>query len=114
MTKKELLELEMEEWENEIPLLDYVYLIPTRRKHDSGYYCMEVIGATEDGKYEKKLSTYSDVVDIGDYFQQSKEVSIDIPEYGVIRFYSTVGYKFKVIWWGVSTFKMAAVKGDDK
>lgn len=114
MTKKELLDLEMEEWGKEIPLLDFIYLIPTRRKHDSGYYCMEVVGATRDGKYKKKLATYSDVFDIGDYFQQSKEVSIDIPEYGVICFYSISGYKFKVIWWGASTFEMVAVKGDDK
>lgn len=115
MTKKELLDLEMEKWGNEIPLLDDIYLIPTRRKHDSGYYCMEVVGATQDGKYKKKLATYSDVFDIGDCFQQSKEVSIDIPEYGVIRFFSTsASCKLKVIYWGMSDFQMVAVKGDKK
>lgn len=116
MTKKELLELEMEEDGAEIPLLDNIYLIPTRRKHDSGYYCMEIVGTTNDGKYMKKLATYSDVFDIGDVFESlpSPMVSIDIPECNVIHFYNINHYKFKVVWWGYSTFKMLAVEGDDK
>ena len=35
--KQELLNTECEEFGNDIPLLDFIYIIPTRKKHDSNY-----------------------------------------------------------------------------
>ena len=77
MTRKELLSLPVaNKYEEEIPLLDELYFIPTMRKHDSGYRCIEVIGVryerdyslksysklTGKNEYAKKIATYSDVI----------------------------------------------------
>ena len=72
MTRKELLNLPTANFRDDIPLLDELYFIPTMRKHDSGYRCIEIIGIRHErdsdsrltGKYEyaKKIATYSDVI----------------------------------------------------
>lgn len=90
----------------EIPLLDYIYVIPTRRKHDSGYMCMEIIGESLDTGFKKKLAVYSDVFDICEIItnrHQYYTISMDIPEYGVMRFFSQQN-KFEVTCYGVSSF----------
>lgn len=109
--KKELLEVEHEEIFVDIPLLDEIYIIPTRRKHDSGYRCMEVIGVNKDG-YKKKLATYSDVFDIAQVFSTRHNffhLSMDIPECGVIRFFNC-NFQFKVIHYGISTFSVDLIQ----
>ena len=108
--KKELLELEQADIFEDVPLLDFIYIITTRKKHDSGYMCMEIIGENKDG-YRKKLATYSDVVELDKIFTKKDWVlSMDCPEYNVIRLFSHVG-KFKVIHHGVSSF-VIELKGD--
>ena len=109
--KKELLEVEHEKIFIDVPLLDIIYVIPTRRKHDSGYMCMEVIGENHDG-YKKKLATYSDVFDICEIFTNRHQyftLSMDIPEYGVMRFFSQQN-QFKVEHYGISTFGISIVE----
>ena len=109
--KDELLNVECEQFGKEIPLLDYIYIIPTRRKHDSGYMCMEIIGANENG-YKKKLATYSDVIDLSEIISTKPHLyslSMDIPEYGVIRLFTRVG-KFKVGYFGISSFTFDIVE----
>lgn len=109
--KKELLEVENEKMFVEIPLLDYIYVIPTRRKHNSGYMCMEIIGANQDG-YKKKLAIYSDVFDICEIFTNRHQyftLSMDIPEYGVMRFFSQQN-QFKVEHYGISSFSISIVE----
>lgn len=108
MNKKELLGLESEKFGNEIPLLDEIYVIPTRRKHDSGYMCMEIIGVNRND-YKKKLST-SDVIDLDDIFVENRwSLSMDIPECGVIRLFSHRG-QFKINTYGISTFSFEIVE----
>ena len=110
--KKELLEVEKEKMFVDIPLLDEIYVIPTTRKHDSGYRCMEIIGANNQG-YKKKLAVYSDIFEIGEIFSNRHDyyhVSMDIPQCGVLRFFSS-NFKFKVIHYGMSTFLIDLVKG---
>lgn len=110
--KKELLGTEYEEPFVDIPLLDEIYVIPTTRKHDSGYRCMEIIGANRNG-YKKKLAVYSDVFEIGEIFSNRHDythISMDIPQCGVLRFFSH-NFKFKVIYYGISTFLVDLVKG---
>ena len=108
--KKELLELEQANIFEDVPLLDFIYVITTRSKHDSGYMCMEIIGENKDG-YKKKLATYSDVVELDKIFTKNDWVlSMDCPEYNVIRLFSNVG-KFKVIHHGISSF-VIELRGD--
>lgn len=111
--KKELLELEIENTNNKVPLLDYLYVIQTRKKHDSGYMCMEIIGVNEEG-YKRKLATYCDVIDLDNIFVNKEWcLSIDIPEYNVMRIFSHRG-KFKVNWCGISTFSFEIVERQNK
>ena len=103
--KKELLSVECEKMCQDIPLLDYIYIIPTRRKHDSGYMCMEIIGENKEG-YKKKLATYCDVFDLGQIFtsrHQYFHYTIDVPEYGVLRLFSHQN-RFRVEIYGLSSF----------
>lgn len=109
--KDELLNLEHEKIFTDVPLLDIIYVIPTRRKHESGYMQMEIIGENRDG-YRKKLATYSDVFDICEIFtnrHQYYTVSMDIPEYGVLRFFSQQN-RFKVEHYGISSFGISIVE----
>ena len=109
MSKKDLLCLEREKFGNEIPLLDEIYVIPTRRKHDSGYMCMEIIG-TNRNDYKKKLATFSDVIDLDNIFVDTRwSLSMDIPECGVIRLFSHRG-QFKINAYGISTFSFEIVE----
>ena len=53
MTKKELLSLPLASYNEEIPQLDYLYLIPTMKKHDSGYRIIVVVGENIKLNYMK-------------------------------------------------------------
>lgn len=108
--KEDLLATELEPIGEKVPLLDCIYVIPTRRKHDSGYMCMEIIGENGDGTYKKKLATSSDVIDFNSMFNDKYGLlSMDLEETGIIRFFSR-GCKFKVIYYGISSFVVELVK----
>ena len=113
MKKKELLELPNSDWQEEIPLLDEIYVISTRRKHDSGYKILDVYGvARTNGKisYAKKISGCSDVIDFkmppimekyanDRFFNQYgvRLMGVDYEESNVARhFLFHNDYKFKV------------------
>ena len=111
--KDELLKVEHEKIFTDIPLLDIIYVIPTRRKHDSDFMQMEVIGENYDG-YKKKLATYSDVFDVCEIFTNRHQyftLSMDIPEYGVIRFFSQQN-RFRVDHYAISSFCISIVERD--
>lgn len=108
--KEDLLATELEPIGEKVPLLDCIYVIPTRRKHDSGYMCMEIIGTAINGNYKKKLATSSDVIDFNSMFNDKYGLlSMDLEETGIIRFFSR-GCKFKVIFYGISSFVVELVK----
>ena len=67
MKKKELEKLEMIKYDEEIPLLDELYVIVSNKKHDSGYKKYKIYGIADSyGKttYAKCLSEWSDVIHI--------------------------------------------------
>lgn len=110
MTRRELLNLPYEEFGKEIPLLDELYVIPTRKKHDSGYMCMEIIGMNKEG-YAKKLATYSDVIHFPSIMNRVNKghLKIDIPsDTKCFRFFSWG--KIKVITYGISDFEFDIVE----
>lgn len=43
MTKKELLEIPHRKWSEELHSVCGVYVLPSRRKHDSGWACMDFV-----------------------------------------------------------------------
>ena len=68
MKKSELKKLEKITFDEEIPLLDELYVIVSIKKHDSGYKTYKVYGIAHGDKreitYAKCLSEYSDVISI--------------------------------------------------
>ena len=68
MKKNELKKLEKITFDEEIPLLDELYVIVSIKKHDSGYKTYKVYGIAHGDKreitYAKCLSEYSDVIHI--------------------------------------------------
>lgn len=117
--KKELLKVEASDYKEEIPLLDNIYIIPTRKKHDSGFMCMQIVGTIGqlgNETYKKTLAYYSDVVQIWKLFKMQDELqmplSIDIPEYGVIRLFSHE-CKFKVLYCHLSDFVIDMVRKNE-
>ena len=68
MKKSELEKLEQITYGEEIPLLDELYVVVSRRKHDSGYKTYKVYGVAHGDKrkitYAKCLSEISDVINI--------------------------------------------------
>lgn len=118
--KKELLEeFKKAELCKEGGIFHYIYVLPTRRKHDSGYYQMEIYGEildkeTEENKFYK-LASFSDVIDIsfilGNYQRFDRPISIDFPCQGIIRFFPRYSDKIIVPFTFCSSFE---IKVNDK
>lgn len=91
---------------------DYLYIIPTRRKHDSGYKIMEIYGEVNNKLY--CLSKCSDVVDFEkanfNYGDFSWFASFDMPEYNVIRIFARDNRKFRCIYKHLSSFQILILK----
>lgn len=60
-TRKEFEALPRADWKNEIGEVDSLIILPTRRKHDSGYRCMEFV-TIQNGKPTYIVSGCSDVI----------------------------------------------------
>ena len=72
----------------ELPLFDDIYILPTNKKHDSGYKIMYIVGGVHKTNKYYLLDTYCDVVNLG-YFKSSlKNVNIDIKDNGIIHLWN--------------------------
>lgn len=73
---------------DETPLFDDIYILPTTKKHDSGYKIMYIVGhEVKEDKYYL-LDTYCDVVNFGDLLKSLRELNIDILDNGIIHCWS--------------------------
>lgn len=72
----------------DIPLLDDIYILPTTRKHDSGYKIMYIVGLSRKKDQYYLLDTYCDVLDIGEFMSLAKDIHIDIQDNGIIHIWS--------------------------
>lgn len=50
MNRKELLSIPKRKWDEELKGVEVVYVIPSRRKHDSGWACMDFVAEFKDNK----------------------------------------------------------------
>lgn len=66
ITRQELLSAEKRKWD-EILEATSVYVIPNRKKHESGWACMDFVAATENG-FVRFGGTCDDVRFRGDHF----------------------------------------------
>jgi len=75
MTVKEFQALPVRGWNDNVGTFTSLVILPTKRKHDSGYRCMDFV-AVKDGKPIARLSGCSDVIHIdgiggyGDWFER--------------------------------------------
>lgn len=64
-TRKEFEQLPYpEDFHNDIGEVDSLIILPTRRKHDSGFRCMEFV-TIQNGKPTYRISGCSDIIHIG-------------------------------------------------
>lgn len=49
MTRKELLEVPKRKWDEILTGVSFVWVIPSRRKHDSGWACIDFVASTPKG-----------------------------------------------------------------
>ena len=50
MTRKELLALPKRKWDEILRGVSGIYVLPTRKKHDSGWSCMAFVAEFKDGR----------------------------------------------------------------
>ena len=72
----------------ELPLFDDIYILPTEKKHDSGFKIMYVVGKVRENEQYYLLDTYCDVINLGFLIKTIKEVNIDIEHHGIIHLWS--------------------------
>ena len=83
----------------------FCYFRPTRRKHDSGFRCLEIGYCTmvEGGRAKVKnkivLSHGSDVIDSNRWNREKRTIKIDLTMDGYFRIFSD-----EPIWWGSLDF----------
>lgn len=96
-TKKELEALRLRNWNENIGLFNSLVVLPTRRKHESGYRIMDFV-AVKGVSPICRLSGCSDVLHLGGiggyngYYEQDTAKNIDwtidcLPVSGLLRFF---------------------------
>lgn len=85
-----------------------LWIIPTRRKHESGYNCMIIIVGYMDNGEEKYVRCEGHIDHLwGINWHtdgRAESFSIDCDD-GVLHLYH-YGHSFKVSWWETSTFEI--------
>lgn len=64
MTKKDFNNIPFRKWDEDIGKFSSLVIIPTRKKHDSGYMCMEFVAVDANHEPICKMSGCSDVIHI--------------------------------------------------
>lgn len=62
MTRKELLAFPYREWDEVLHGVRGVYVLPSRRKHESGWSCMDFVAEFEDDRPPKRFGGPTDDV----------------------------------------------------
>ena len=74
--------------DEETPLFNDIYILPTTRKHESGYKIMYVVGLDRKNNQYYLLDTFCDVVNIGNFIKSLKGIDIDILDNGIIHLWN--------------------------
>ncbi len=101
MTRDELEKLESIKFNEDIPLLNEIYVVVDKKEHESGYRILNIYGRNQDNTFAKKLSC-SDVIHFDfdvktiDYLKITP-FSVDSLECNVIRYFiRNPKFKFRV------------------
>lgn len=74
--------------DEKMPFLDDIYILPTNKKHDSGYKIMYIVGQNRKNNEYYLLDTMSDVVNFGGLDKYIRNLNVDILDNGIIHFWS--------------------------
>ena len=76
-----------------------VYIIPNRRKHDSGYNCMDMVATLEDGTQYRIAGSCDDIAFYGKHFRVDCEYPSRIihvwNSYGSFKVYGNSSINFE-------------------
>lgn len=97
----------IEDSENNI--FDELYLIQNIEKHDSGYHFMEIYGKRKDEDKMYILTKCSDVIHFERCSERSWFCSMDIPYFGITRFFARRHYRFLIPFTNISDFTIEFV-----
>lgn len=97
MNRKQKELLDMCKQIDNVPELQGIYILPTTKKHDSGYKIMYIVGYFDDNYY--LLDTICDVVDFENIMKWDhipiRDIHIDMHDIGIIHIWSNY-QKFKI------------------
>ena len=85
MTRKELLAISKREWDEVLHGVTGVWVVPNRRKHESGWECMDFVASFKDK--EKKLVRFGGYCDDVQLKGGSFRMDCDYPS-GIIHIWS--------------------------
>ncbi len=69
MTKKDFLAIPCRKWDEKLTGVRGVYVLPSRRKHESGWACMDFVAVFDDGRPMIRFGGGCDDVSfVGEYF----------------------------------------------
>lgn len=85
MTRKELLAVPAREWNEPLHNVTGVYVIPSRRKHESGYACMDFVAEFHRG--ERPMVRFGGCTDSVAFCGANFQMDCTYP-HGIIRIWS--------------------------
>lgn len=95
--------------DDENNIFDELYVIQNIEKHDSGYHFIEVYGKRNNEDKMYILTKCSDVIHFEKCNEHSWFCSMDIPYFGIMRFFPRRNYKFLIPYTNISNFTVEFV-----
>ena len=96
---KDLLKLPVRAWDKRSEY-DSILIVPTNKKHDSGYHLIAIVGCGIDTGIPKEIASYCDNICIkttNTKFPNTESFSIDMGYKNKITRIFTIGEKSKII-----------------
>lgn len=87
MNRKELLNTPKRKWDEELKNVFAVFVIPSRRKHDSGWACMDFVAVFSDNSCIRFGGGCDDVSFMGEHFQMDC-----VHPNGILRIHNSRGF----------------------
>lgn len=95
--------------DDENHIFDELYVIQNIEKHESGYHFIEVYGKRKDEDKMYILTKCSDVIHFERVCEHAWFCSMDIPYFGIMRFFPRRHYRFLIPFTNISDFTIEFV-----
>ena len=95
--------------DDENSIFDELYVIQNIEKHDSGFHFIEIYGKRNNEDKMYILTKSSDVIHFEKCNEYSWFCSMDIPYFGIMRFFPRRHYRFLIPFTNISDFTVEFV-----